>query len=566
MIDLVKRYLENKVNYIYFEKEKILVSDIHKQLSNLAMQSKLATKDLSASDCYIIYKYAANKIKFKKLIHKKNSTYKTFNSNINKLLLSIVEKDNVSNNNYDLNMAIYLLLNALSQELINQSDIFDLFFDEKSEKDNLTSEKNRDNSSEKDNREEYPELNKILKISDISTHISDLKNPEKYKFDIISNTTCREEFAEEYIRQIRNEITKIEYFAIFYPCEFKHDFFANKYYEVEISPIKFKKKKDDIYKFVSNFYNDMEINTNLQEDIYSLKDYFKIPRFNSDICYFNPFENIEKFQDSYAKIKNDLLKNKKDFNEFINKLLTFLDTIQFMTISIQFANLLTNMTVKRTKSDNRKKSIREYIKEKLKANNLDEDKLFYQMLDEQNPKLIYNKNTDLKKLDLKNYPNVNHEEILQKYTQILQNLNLDETSTLKYDYSKFIIMFDNDFADFQLSKTSKLVVYKMIYDLITFYKDNEKLSTPFNSTIKKIFDKYEKKSLTELIDEGNITNFIKKYENEFNKYRRMSMNCPDYGRISGYISENNIEYIEIPKEEIELCKKEAKLLNLNIIF
>jgi hypothetical protein len=120
--------------------------------------------------------------------------------------------------------------------------------------------------------------------------------------------------------------------------------------------------------------------------------------------------------------------------------------------------------------------------------------------------------------------------------------------------------------NFQLSKTSKLVVYKMIYDLITFYKDNEKLSTPFNSTIKKIFDKYEKKSLTELIDEGNITNFIKKYENEFNKYRRMSMNCPDYGRISGYISENNIEYIEIPKEEIELCKKEAKLLNLNIIF
>jgi hypothetical protein len=163
---------------------------------------------------------------------------------------------------------------------------------------------------------------------------------------------------------------------------------------------------------------------------------------------------------------------------------------------------------------------------------------------------------------LQNYPNINQQEIFQKYIEILQNLNLDETSTLKYDYSKFILMFDNDFTDFQLSKTSKQVIYKMIYDLITFYKDNEKLSTPFNSTIKKIFDKYEKKSLTELIDEKNITNFITRYDNEFNKYRRMNINCPVYGKISTYIDENNIEYMETAKEQFELCKKEAKLLNL----
>jgi hypothetical protein len=42
----------------------------------------------------------------------------------------------------------------------------------------------------------------------------------------------------------------------------------------------------------------------------------------------------------------------------------------------------------------------------------------------------------------------------------------------------------------------------------------------------------------------------------------MNINCPVYGKISTYIDENNIEYMETAKEQFELCKKEAKLLNL----
>lgn len=551
MVNMIKEYLEQKINYLYFEKSRRGSLDLKKMQTELAMHSRLSTKDLAASDCYILYKHNSKELKFKKLNHKKNSTYKTFNLYINKLLHEIAEKHSL-NTSDNLNMDIYILLNELTQELKNTSNLFDILFDEKDEK-------------------EYDDIKELIKTSNIKEYISDLKNPQKYKFDILSDELNKKEFYERYIRNIKNMINNIEYFGVFYPCQFKHDFFANEYYEIDLSPIKFKKKKNDLYKFVSNFYDEMGMNTNLQENIYSLKNYFEIVEFpfsfNPKICYFNPFDNIKIYQDNYTRMKKDLLKNKKDFNEFINRLFEFLDTIQFITVTNQFGNLLTNMTMKRTKSDNRKKSIREYIKEKLKENNLGEDKLFYQMLDEQNPKLIYNKNTDLKKLDLKNYPNVNHEEILQKYTQILQNLNLDETSTLKYDYSLFQINFDNTFSEFLLSRTSKLVAYKMIYDLITFYKDNEKLSSPFNSTIKKIFDKYEKKSLTELIDEENITNFIKKYKNEFNKYRKMSKNCPDYGKTSTYISENNIEYIETSKEQIELCKKEVKLLNLNnIIF
>jgi hypothetical protein len=539
---LIKKYLEQKINYLYFEKGRIESLDLKKMQTELAMHSRLSTKDLAASDCYILYKHNSKKLKFKKLNHKKNSTYKTFNLYVNKLLHEIGEKHSL-NTSDNLNMDIYILLNELTQELKNTSNLFDILFDEKNEK-------------------EYDDIKKIIKISNIKEYISDLKNPQEYKFDILSDKLNKKEFYERYIRNIKNMINNIEYFGVFYPCQFKHDFFANKYYEIDISPIKFKKKKDDLYKLVYNFYDDMALNTNLQENIYSLKNYFSIFRCNLNICYFNPFDNIEKYQNNYTKLEKEFVKNKKDFDEFIEELFMFLDTLQFSTVHNQYSSLLKSMTIKRTKYNNRKKSVREYIKEKLKENNLGENKIFYQILDEQDPKLIYNKNTDLQELNLQNYPNINQQEIFQKYIEILQNLNLDETSTLKYDYSKFILMFDNDFTDFQLSKTSKQVIYKMIYDLITFYKDNEKLSSPFNSTIKKIFDKYEKKSLTELIDEKNITNFITRYDNEFNKYRRMNINCPVYGKISTYIDENNIEYMETAKEQFELCKKEAKLLNL----
>lgn len=557
MINLVKKYLEEKINYIYFEKGKTSLSEVQKQLTDLAMNSRLSSKDLSASDCYILYQYNTNKLEYKKLTHKKNSTYNTFNLNINKLLLSITEKDKICNDNYNLNIAIYLLINDLSQELTNPTNIFDLFFDKDV----------KNNSSKKEYmNSKCNELEQILKASNIKEFITDLENPQKYKFDIISDASNRKEFAEEYIRSLKNKINKIEYFAIFYPCEFKHDFFAKKYYEVEISPIKFYKKNDELFKFVKNFYNDMGINTDLQKNIYRLEEYFQIPYFNLNICCFDPFINIEKYHDNYIKMKNDFIKNKNNFDEFIDELFMFLDTMQLSTITNQFENLFKSMSMKRTKFNTRKKSVREYIKDKLKENNSDEDNLIYQILDGQNPKLIYNKNTDLKKLNLINYENISYEKIQRKYIQILEDLNLDETSTLKYDYSKFIIMFDNDFADFQLSKTTKLIIHKMILDLITFYNDNEKLSSSFNYTFKKILDKYKNKKLTDLIDEKNIPNFIEKYKNEFNKYYKINKICPEYGQISTFIGKNNIEYIEINKDQIECLKKNAQLLNFQHNF
>lgn len=214
MINSIKDYLEQKLNYLYFEKGKTTLINYYEREKELIMLSKLSVKHLAASDCYIVYKYNNKELKFRKLNCKKDSTYTTFNLNINKLLLSIIEKDYLVNNSDNLAMNIYKLLNELTQELKNTSNIFDVFFEEE--------------------KEENHDIKEMLRISNIKEYISDLTDPQKYRFDILSDELSKKEFYERYIR---NMINKIEYLGIFYPCQFKHNFFANKYYEMDLSPI-----------------------------------------------------------------------------------------------------------------------------------------------------------------------------------------------------------------------------------------------------------------------------------------------------------------------------------------
>ena len=71
MINSIKDYLEQKLNYLYFEKGKTTLINYYEREKELIMLSKLSVKHLAASDCYIVYKYNNKELKFRKLNCKK---------------------------------------------------------------------------------------------------------------------------------------------------------------------------------------------------------------------------------------------------------------------------------------------------------------------------------------------------------------------------------------------------------------------------------------------------------------------------------------------------------------
>lgn len=507
MKNIVIGWLKTKQNYWYYNSAIDDQRATDKRLSEMLFSSRVHLSDLSASKSYITTKIN-DKIDIQMEIpnhHKYN--FENFNVKRNEYVYDKIKMKNISiyfssDDSVRNRATVLMMLNELkhSYKTMNKfliaNDTYtykDIFFD--------TNEKC------------------------VDSFIDDAKDC------LTENSFSMDEFNVNYIDKIKVENRDLQEIGIFYPFKLDHNIFDEKFYLFEINHIRFLKGKSTFFNIVKNFYRKYGVNSERARDIFKLENFFAHPglQYLRDFAYFDPFKNMNKYEDSYKKIKIYIEKNKQNYNEFVFDLFEFLNEIQVVTVKFQHANLIDSMVTNRSK--NRQYSVREFADiqlNKLYAGKLPlygMDFLFYKSILEsfikQPVEFRFTKETKI--ADMKCYEG--YPEYVKQNAQLVLNdflsvLNKDATSNLQYIYDYCMEKASKIFIKYNLKQDNKRIINNMILDIIFFYNDSkyEKLSKPYNSSIEKIYLDSQHLNIETTINFDFQDEFIKQYSDEFDKY------------------------------------------------
>lgn len=324
--NLAIEWLKTKKNYLFIREDKNYYV-YNKEMSELLFASRIHVSNLSASKCYLI----SDDVILKKP-HYRND-YVSFNYSIN-YLLYINSKMNTNLNNTEIKdtpqqCAIILdILTELKEYYEEKTKKYESFFEEV-----------------------FFDINK----KNINSIIADVENNLKTRnFDF-------EEFKVTYLDKLSSSLKIKEEIGIFYPVEIFHDIFEKKHHFLEINEIKFKRKDENLKKYVDKFYEKYEINNDVSKNIFSLNEYFVHPgiTFKVDFAYLDPFLFIKKFKNELNYIINFISKKKHNKEVFFQELLEKLNLCQYEVVAFQNDNLINMIEIYRTNDEPH--TIRQYI-------------------------------------------------------------------------------------------------------------------------------------------------------------------------------------------------------------
>lgn len=521
----ILKWLKNKKNYVFFDVNNDRFENYINRFANCLISSKIHYSDLEDSSCYLVNNSESiiSIKKLKKTHH--NSKFRNFNLKIQEFL-------------FDFIFCIYIEKELSSKNAERDKDAIDL----------LHKVLNAKNYDEKEHLFLSKEMNYIRNI--LSDFI-DIDLSAYFKEDNFSIIDFKER-----LKLIKKEYFGLSEIGIFFPFQLEHDIFENKYYLFELNQIRFDRKNYLFKKLVENFYNGYEVNTDKSKKLTTLHDYFidYSTQYIENIAYFDPFKNYNKYEDEYGIIKKYISLKKLDFNLFINELFELLNLIQFYSVTIQQTNLIKRLRTYR--SEGKQYSLRQFIEKEIKIIHKNKSNLEDR---EKNINLealsLLLKVQDFTKVkvgfNIKEVPFVR--EINDKYLILRAQYILEEylfalngTSIKKLAFFKDCMQEDVKklIKNYKLKLEHKKTINKMIDDLI-FFDDNkierdEKeikkiLSKPFTNSIEKLFEKYKKKNINTIIDYNFKEEFIKKYQKDFDCYRKKNSESETNNFIKNHI-------------------------------
>jgi hypothetical protein len=512
MRKIILEWLCTKYNYVSYRTNIDNQERFENKLAHMLWRGRVHFSNLHVSDCYIIQNIS-NKIEFnyESSTHYRHN-YQNFNVKRNEYILDKVKMIEASQrftveNSMQNQRIVIDLLNELKHSYISKNKFLEKF-------------------------DKYTYKDIFVNINESSLE----QNIKEIKTFLQENEFNFKDFKSDYIDKIKDETIGLKEVGIFYPFVLNHDIFKNSHFLFEINHLKFKRRTKHFFDIVENFYKKYEINHCLLKELFTLDDYFNYPDIEDIDCfaYFDPFKHLAKYELKYKPIRENILKYKLDFQNFIFELFDFFNKAQIEIVRFQHLNLVDALIAARTQD--RRYSVEELIKLQIKRVENDElpllqgDELkFYYFvllaLENQSPGFRFTKNTKID--DLQNFEEmtIQEKQIAQSIlNDFLNVLNKDDSSKLQYIYNEYKNQINIMMKKYKLSPSNKKIIYDMLLDLIYFYndKDNEKLSRPFNSTIAKIYQKNQNKDISKLIDINFKEKFKKQYRHYFDVYKPKS--------------------------------------------
>jgi len=309
---IILKWLDNKVNYIGLKPKEDSNSKFQCKFSQLITYSRVNKEYLKPSLCYLIVN--GESTKYNKI--KRNNTFENFNLKINEYAITITsicffikkifKKDK---HEVEINNDIYLILDEVKQYfsiknnyILDEEDKLDIFK-------NFFSKYHPNIISIEDIKNDKQIFNEFKQ---------DLKNLSKFGCDKINNI------------------------GMFYPYKFDIDVFANNFYLLDLNPYKFLNKKLDLYQTVNNFYK-RGINANIKT-IMTLEKYFIFPNFSKYVAFFDPFQYKKVHSKNHKKLLEYITLKGFDKDEFNTNFLDFLNLLQYLSINMQYQELVYMIT------------------------------------------------------------------------------------------------------------------------------------------------------------------------------------------------------------------------------
>lgn len=502
MQNLIIKWLQTKINFIYSDFKKDLLFDDSSQFNDLLITSRVHYQDLSSSDCYIVENNLGNiKYDLQKAQYYEYD-YVRFNEKINEYIFDIISHVNIcknlsSNNAIQKKATILQFINELDHAYVKKNKFLDT-------RGNL-SYKNIFHDINKDNVKEY----KNVIIESLKQKSLDL-----------------DDFATE-INKMQKYYKGLNGIGVFYPFIFSHDILDDKYYLCEINQYRFQRKKTSFFNIVNKFYTGYHVNNCRSIKLFPLEFYFIHPGldYSESFAYFDPLKSYDKYKKEYKLIKSELNKNKQDYKSFFMELFNFFNDAQFDFVIFQHRNLIKSLY--NLKSNNKLYTFRDLIDREIDKINTNYDSSQFKylvtllFLKHQPSNILLNKNTKIDDLqNIKNLPPLYRNKVQELLYHLTEYLNKNKESTLKYIYDEAKENCALLLKKYKIKSKHQKIIYDMLLDLILFYKDkNEKLSKPYNCTIEEIFQKYQKRNISTILDFDFPVKFIKQYNEYFNQYK-----------------------------------------------
>lgn len=513
MRKIILDWLNTKVNYVSYKSNLDMPHNFQNKIGNLLPLSRIYKSDLEACDCYIIQN-VLNKIDYT-FEHTNNARHNFENFNI-KRNEYVFDKANME----------YVCKNfTIEDKERNRAIILQLFNE-------LKHNYNSKNT--------YLEKFDKYKYKDIFSDI-DKYSIEKTKINIETalqqNEFNFEDYKSAYIDRIKEESRGLQEIGIFYPFKFDHDIFiSNKYYLFEINILKLQKKSDNFLKIIENYYNKYGINCDRSKKIFTLNEYFVHPglEYSKDFAYFNPFLNCEKYENQYKQIEKNISQKNLKLKDFLFELFDTLNIAQINIANFQHKNLIDTLIM--TRSLNRPYSFRELVDIQMKKIENNESHIYgyerqlycaiLHAFKNQPYDFIFMKNTKIDDIEsFATWPESMKQKAQSILDLFLDVLNKNDSSKLQYIFDSYKKELNIINKKYKLSPENKLIVYDMLLDLVFFYNDKskEKLSKPFNSTIKKIYQKNQNNNIAKNIDVDFQVKFMLQYNEFFNAHKPSEM-------------------------------------------
>lgn len=519
MLKIILEWLDQKQNYVNYKPSIDSMISFQEKLSKMLVNARVHFEDLQASECYIVQDMS-NKCDYfyeHPTYHRYN--FENFNIKRNEYIYDKVKmseaiknftiEDSVQNRAIALN-----LLQELEHSYMSKNKFIEKF-------------------------DKYTYQNIFFDIK--KDAVAQIKNDAENL--LLQNEFIFEDFKSTYLGKIQSKSRGLEEIGIFYPFRLDHDVFENKHFLFEINHLKFQRNDKNFLEIVKNFYKNYGINCNKSKEIFTLEHYFAYSgyAYSKYFAYFDPFKNYEKYKDEYKNIHGNIASQKLEFKNFLFRLFEFFNEAQVVIVKFQHENLLDALIT--TRSKDRQYSVRDMVDIRMKQIENGElplqgfeGQLYRAILHafkNQPEDFVFSKTTKID--DMKGFdqvPEYFKQEARFILADFLSVLNKDNSSKLQYIVDYYMEKLDVISKEYKLNHQNKKVMHSMLLDLAFFYNDpnKEKLSKPFNSTIAKIYEENQKKSIEKSIDFDFQRKFMQQYNEDFNMYKPSEIKAED-GKI-----------------------------------
>lgn len=516
MLRIILKWLNQKQNYVNYQPSVDNSISFQKKLSDMIVKGRVHIEDLQANECYIVQDSSNSCDYFYEKPTNHRHDFQNFNIKRNEYIYDKVSmyeaiknytiEDSIQNRAIALN-----LLHELEHSYKTNNKFIEKF-------DNYT----------------YQNIFFDIKKDSIAQIKNDAENL------LLQNEFIFEDFKNTYLDKIQIKSRGLEEIGIFYPFKLDHDIFKSQHFLFEINHLKFQKNDSNILEIVNKFYKNYGINCDKSKKILTLEEYFAHSGFNylKNFAYFDPFKNYEKYKDVYKNIQENITFRKLEFKNFIFRLFEFFNEAQFVIVKFQHENLLDALITNRSKD--RQYSVRELVDLRMKQiengelplqeSNKQQYRKILHAFKNQSEDFVFSKTTKIDDMD--GFANVleNDKQGAQLIlADFLSVLNKDDSSKLQYIVDYYTKKLNIISKEYRLNKKNKKVIHKMLLDLAFFYNDHnkEKLSKPFNSTISKIYEENQKKSIEKRIDFDFQKKFMQQYNGYFNMYKPSEIKTED---------------------------------------